>query len=230
MRELLRARRDAMLGALERFCPRRAWSRPEGGYFLWLDLPRGGARGELLAPRRQAGVTFVGLRLLRRPRRRGVRPAGLQLRLGGRDRAGDREPRGARPGGGPGLASYARRPLKAAASRPLCSGLGGLTPPRAGSHGPRHERGLAGRHERPTLGGSEGGADVVAGEGAQARAAEIAIIARWFDCSCSSLPLFAQNSALQTGVESTAPCSGPASPGRMKAAQFAAPFQDGEIC
>jgi DNA-binding transcriptional MocR family regulator len=37
---LLKARRDAMLGALEReLAGRVRWSRPEGGYFLWLDLP-----------------------------------------------------------------------------------------------------------------------------------------------------------------------------------------------
>jgi 2-aminoadipate transaminase len=36
----LRARRDAMLGALEAQAPAgSAWSRPEGGYFVWLDLP-----------------------------------------------------------------------------------------------------------------------------------------------------------------------------------------------
>src|SRR5436189_3164650 len=36
---LLRARRDAMLGALEEYFPDRAsWSRPEGGYFVWVDL------------------------------------------------------------------------------------------------------------------------------------------------------------------------------------------------
>lgn len=35
----LRARRDAMLDALERGFPETSsWNRPEGGYFLWLDL------------------------------------------------------------------------------------------------------------------------------------------------------------------------------------------------
>ena len=37
----LRARRDAMLEALERELPDATWSRPEGGYFIWLDLPGG---------------------------------------------------------------------------------------------------------------------------------------------------------------------------------------------
>jgi 2-aminoadipate transaminase len=54
---LLKARRDAMLEGLERHMPEGAtWSRPEGGYFVWLDLPQEApsvARGE------EAGVTFV---------------------------------------------------------------------------------------------------------------------------------------------------------------------------
>lgn len=55
---LLRARRDAMLGALEReLAGAVTWSEPEGGYFLWLDLPGDG--GELLARAEAGGVTFV---------------------------------------------------------------------------------------------------------------------------------------------------------------------------
>ena len=56
----LRARRDAMLAALERdFPPEATWNRPEGGYFLWVDLPPG-VRGEtLLAEACEDGVTFV---------------------------------------------------------------------------------------------------------------------------------------------------------------------------
>ena len=44
---LLRARRDALLSALERELPEASWSTPAGGYFLWLDLPAGvgAARG-----------------------------------------------------------------------------------------------------------------------------------------------------------------------------------------
>src|SRR3954471_1920267 len=58
VRGLLKARRDAMLDALERFMPEGAtWSRPEGGYFIWLDLP--GEAGDLLARAEAAGVTFV---------------------------------------------------------------------------------------------------------------------------------------------------------------------------
>ena len=39
VRELLRLRRDAMLEALEHELPSASWSRPEGGYFIWLELP-----------------------------------------------------------------------------------------------------------------------------------------------------------------------------------------------
>ena len=40
------AQRDAMLEALEaELAGRATWSRPEGGYFLWVDLPDGRRRG-----------------------------------------------------------------------------------------------------------------------------------------------------------------------------------------
>jgi 2-aminoadipate transaminase len=58
IRGLLKGRRDAMLGALERELSGEAtWSEPEGGYFLWVDLP-GDAEG-LLSRAEAAGVTFV---------------------------------------------------------------------------------------------------------------------------------------------------------------------------
>ena len=58
--ELLRARRDAMLGALERELGAEArWTRPEGGYFLWLDLPGGTDVAGLLERATEAEVTFV---------------------------------------------------------------------------------------------------------------------------------------------------------------------------
>jgi 2-aminoadipate transaminase len=54
---LLRARRDAMLEALEQHLPEGAeWSRPEGGYFVWVDLP---GDAPSLADAEAAGVTFV---------------------------------------------------------------------------------------------------------------------------------------------------------------------------
>jgi DNA-binding transcriptional MocR family regulator len=58
IRGLLRQRRDAMLAALARELGGTAtWSEPEGGYFLWVDLPVDA--GELLARAEAAGVTFV---------------------------------------------------------------------------------------------------------------------------------------------------------------------------
>jgi DNA-binding transcriptional MocR family regulator len=57
---LLRARRDAMLEALERELAGRArWNRPEGGYFLWLELPDEVDATQLLGRATDAGVTFV---------------------------------------------------------------------------------------------------------------------------------------------------------------------------
>src|SRR5712691_12514643 len=56
---LLRARRDAMLAALERDFAEASWSRPEGGYFLWLDLPGGLDARALLERATEAGVVFV---------------------------------------------------------------------------------------------------------------------------------------------------------------------------
>jgi 2-aminoadipate transaminase len=58
VRGLLGARRDAMLEALERDLAGRAtWSRPDGGYFLWLDV--GVDTADLLERAEADGVTFV---------------------------------------------------------------------------------------------------------------------------------------------------------------------------
>jgi 2-aminoadipate transaminase len=60
VRGLLGARRDAMLEALERELAGRArWNRPEGGYFLWLELPEGLDASALLSRASEVGVTFV---------------------------------------------------------------------------------------------------------------------------------------------------------------------------
>ncbi|HEY2073788.1 MAG TPA: PLP-dependent aminotransferase family protein [Gaiellaceae bacterium] len=57
VRDLLGARRDAMLEALERQLPDGAeLSRPDGGYFVWVDLP---GEAPSLAQAEAAGVTFV---------------------------------------------------------------------------------------------------------------------------------------------------------------------------
>ncbi len=57
---LLRSRRDAMLEAFEAELPEgSSWSRPQGGYFCWLDFPSGTDAGALLARAEEQGVTFV---------------------------------------------------------------------------------------------------------------------------------------------------------------------------
>jgi DNA-binding transcriptional MocR family regulator len=52
---LLRERRDAMVSALERHLSEATWTVPEGGYFVWVELPAGIAATDL----RAEGVTFV---------------------------------------------------------------------------------------------------------------------------------------------------------------------------
>jgi 2-aminoadipate transaminase len=60
VRALLKARRDAMLDALDRELAGQArWNHPAGGYFLWLELPDGADASALLARAIDGGVTFV---------------------------------------------------------------------------------------------------------------------------------------------------------------------------
>jgi 2-aminoadipate transaminase len=60
VRDGLRIRRDAMMIALERELGDTAsWSRPEGGYFLWLDLPAGVRGEDLLTRAGEEDVTFI---------------------------------------------------------------------------------------------------------------------------------------------------------------------------
>jgi 2-aminoadipate transaminase len=60
VRSGLRERRDAMLAALERdLAGTGRWTRPEGGYFLWLELGDGLDARELLHRAEEEGVTFV---------------------------------------------------------------------------------------------------------------------------------------------------------------------------
>jgi 2-aminoadipate transaminase len=57
---LLKLRRDAMLAALDRDFPDTAsWSRPQGGYFLWVDLPPDIRADDLQIEAEGVGVTFV---------------------------------------------------------------------------------------------------------------------------------------------------------------------------
>jgi 2-aminoadipate transaminase len=61
VRSLLKARRDALIEALEEHLGASGarWNPPEGGYFLWLDLPEGVDVVELLRAAEKLGVTFV---------------------------------------------------------------------------------------------------------------------------------------------------------------------------
>jgi 2-aminoadipate transaminase len=60
VRDGLRIRRDAMTSALGReLAESSTWSRPEGGYFLWLDLPAGVSGEALLERATQDDVTFI---------------------------------------------------------------------------------------------------------------------------------------------------------------------------
>jgi 2-aminoadipate transaminase len=53
-------RRNAMLSALEEhFPPEVRWTRPEGGFFVWVELPSFIDAGALLAEAVEHGVTFV---------------------------------------------------------------------------------------------------------------------------------------------------------------------------
>ena len=55
----LRERRDATASALERHLPEARFVTPEGGYFLWVDLPEGSDVARLEAAARERGVIFV---------------------------------------------------------------------------------------------------------------------------------------------------------------------------
>lgn len=61
VRALLGARRDALLLALDEHLAGTGarWNRPQGGYFLWLDLPEGRNARALLHVAEQHGVSFV---------------------------------------------------------------------------------------------------------------------------------------------------------------------------
>ena len=57
---ILSGHRDAMLTSLEaELGGRAAWSTPDGGYFVWLELGKGVDASALLGRATEAGVTFV---------------------------------------------------------------------------------------------------------------------------------------------------------------------------
>ncbi|GAF82139.1 unnamed protein product [marine sediment metagenome] len=60
IREVYRERRDAMLAAMERhFPPGVTWTRPQGGLFLWVQLPEHVEASEFLNLALQEKVAFV---------------------------------------------------------------------------------------------------------------------------------------------------------------------------
>lgn len=53
-------RRDAMLAALDEHFPAEAtWTRPEGGFFVWVELPKFVDAKDMLAEAVERGVTYV---------------------------------------------------------------------------------------------------------------------------------------------------------------------------
>jgi 2-aminoadipate transaminase len=59
VKEALRERRDATADALERHIPDARFVKPQGGYFLWVDLPEGSDVAALDAASQERGVVFV---------------------------------------------------------------------------------------------------------------------------------------------------------------------------
>jgi 2-aminoadipate transaminase len=59
VKEALRERRDATADALERHIPDATFVKPQGGYFLWVDLPEGSDVVALAAGAEERGVVFV---------------------------------------------------------------------------------------------------------------------------------------------------------------------------
>jgi DNA-binding transcriptional MocR family regulator len=55
----LRERRDALVAALREHIPEAKFVVPNGGYFLWLDLPEDIDTPKLLGEAKEEGVTFV---------------------------------------------------------------------------------------------------------------------------------------------------------------------------
>jgi len=59
VRNALRERADTLCAALERELPEARFVKPLGGYFLWVDLPRGADVGALFEAAAERGVQFV---------------------------------------------------------------------------------------------------------------------------------------------------------------------------
>jgi 2-aminoadipate transaminase len=59
VKQALRIRRDTLAAALERELPDARFTPPEGGYFMWVELPEGTDVDALWAAARDAGLLFV---------------------------------------------------------------------------------------------------------------------------------------------------------------------------
>jgi DNA-binding transcriptional MocR family regulator len=55
----LRARRDAVVAALEREIPEARFAAPQGGYFMWVEIPEGVDVAELEKAAADREVVFV---------------------------------------------------------------------------------------------------------------------------------------------------------------------------
>ena len=59
VKDALRDRRDALVSALERELPEAKFTPPQGGYFMWVELPEGTNVAELETRAKDKGVVFV---------------------------------------------------------------------------------------------------------------------------------------------------------------------------
>ena len=59
MKNALLERRDRLAEALERELPDARFTPPEGGYFMWVELPEGTDVDALAAAAKERGVIFV---------------------------------------------------------------------------------------------------------------------------------------------------------------------------
>src|SRR4051812_32648079 len=59
VKHALRDRRDALVAALERDLPEARFAAPQGGYFMWVELPESVKVAELETAARERGVLFV---------------------------------------------------------------------------------------------------------------------------------------------------------------------------
>jgi DNA-binding transcriptional MocR family regulator len=59
VKDALLERRDALAEALERHLPDARFEPPQGGYFLWVELPEGADVDAIAAAAKDHGVAFV---------------------------------------------------------------------------------------------------------------------------------------------------------------------------